>query len=504
MLDNSSNRKYGAMLDMVNMVTSVAIGVVYTPLVLRFLGQSEYGVYTIASSVISYLAMLDLGFGDALIRYSSRFRAENKDDKDINGLFFLFSLVVSTICLFVGMFLGKDIGRFFNTALTGAETETLVKVYKILLYNTAATFPLSVFSSVIRSHEKFVFINGLNFIQNILKHVVTLMFLYFGYKSQMLAFVSLAVTMILLIIEAYYVIFVIKANFGFSKLEKGLYKDIFYYSFFILLNIIVDQLYANTDKLILGKICGSAAVSIYGIGVIFQTYFTQFSTSISSVFFSHMSKLAVKENGIKEMSDTFNKIGRLQFILLSYILIGFAVFGKQFIALWAGAGYEDAYYIALIIMAPAIIPLSQNIGISILRALNKHKIRSIMYLCIAILNVGLSIPLAMKWGGVGAALGTAIGNLLGQILFMNWYYGQKIGLDIRKYWRQIFSLSVKLIPVLLVFIVFNSLIRLSGWLGIGIKIAVSMIASVGYYYSYVLTEEEKIHVIKIKNKLMRK
>ena len=81
------------MLDMINMIVSIAIGVVYTPLVLRFLGQSEYGVYTIATSVLSYLAMLDLGFGNALIRYSSRFRAEGKDDKDINGLFLIFALV---------------------------------------------------------------------------------------------------------------------------------------------------------------------------------------------------------------------------------------------------------------------------------------------------------------------------------------------------------------------------------------------------------------------------
>lgn len=491
------------MLDMINMIVSIAIGVVYTPLVLRFLGQSEYGVYTIATSVLSYLAMLDLGFGNALIRYSSRFRAEGKDDKDINGLFLIFALVVSVISIVIGAILEKNLGSFFDTSLTGNETIILIRVYKILLYNTVLTFPLSVFSSVIRSHEKFIFINGLNFIQNIAKHIIMILFLYVGYRSEMLAVISLAFTAVLLIIEIYYVLFVIKAKFGFERLENGLYKDIFYFSFFILLNIIVDQLYANTDKVILGKICGSAAVSIYGIGVVFQNYFTQFSVSISSVFFSHMSKLAVEIDGIKQMSKTFNKVGRLQFMLLAYILIGFFVFGKEFIVLWAGEGYEEAYYIALVVMIPSIIPLSQNIGISILRALNKHNVRSIMYLCIAILNVILSIPLAVRWGGTGAAIGTAIGNLLGQILFMNWYYSKKIGLDIKSYWKQIAEISIKYIPVMGIFLLFDKLIYSESWFGLFLKILLAGGISAVYCVLAVISKEESVYMHKIVNKIKR-
>ena len=502
MMTHSENRKYGAIIGTVNMLVSIAIGIVYTPLVLRFLGQSEYGVYTIASSVLSYLAMIDLGFGNALIRYSARFRAENKDDKDINGVFLLFALFVTGAALIIGAVLGNNLEVFFGSSLSLSESQLLVRVYRVLLYNTALTFPLSVFSSIIRSHEKFVFVNSLNFIQNILKHVAVIMFLYFGYKSEMMAVVSVVFTLIVLIIEIYYTIFVIKAKFGFARLEKGLYKDIFYFSFFILLNIIVDQLYANTDKIILGKFCGSVAVSVYGIGVVFQSYFTQFSTSISSVFFSHMSKLSVKENGICEMSKTFNKVGRLQYMILSYILTGFFVFGKEFISLWAGKGYEEAYYIALIIMTPAMIPLSQNIGISILRALNRHNVRSIMYLCIAILNVFLSIPLAIKWGGTGAAIGTAIGNLLGQILFMNWYYYKKIGLDIITYWKQVVVLSVKMIPVLLIFVLFRIIIKMDGWIGLIVKIIIAIVVSAGYYYKVIL-KEEKEYVDKIVNKYIR-
>ena len=53
---------------------------------------------------------------------------------------------------------------------------------------------------------------------------------------------------------------------------------------------------------------------------------------------------------------------------------------------------------------PAIVPLSQNIGISIIQAMNKHKFRSIVYLAIAILNIIISIPLAKQYAGIGLLL----------------------------------------------------------------------------------------------------
>lgn len=99
---------------------------------------------------------------------------------------------------------------------------------------------------------------------------------------------------------------------------------------------------------------------------------------------------------------------RVQFIVLILILTGFIFLGKYFILKWAGDGYENAYYVALLLIAPVTIPLIQNIGIEIQRAKNMHQFRSIVYLGMALLNVVISIFLAMKWGELGAAFGTAI------------------------------------------------------------------------------------------------
>lgn len=490
-MSGSTNRKIGPAISMANMGISLVIGLVYTPLLIRFLGNSEYGIYTLAMSLISYLSILDLGFGNALVRYTARNRAQGKEEKNLIGMFLIFYSAIAVVVAVIGIIISQNIENFFATSFTDTEAKTLRSIFNILLINTVIAFPASVFSSVIRSHERFIFSNLINLLQNLINHGIMICFLLVGFKSVALALVSLISTIIVAIINIYYCIVVVKVKIGFKKFDRAFYKEIMIYSAFIFFNIIVDQLYASTDKIILGKVCGSVAVAVYGVGVTFQQYYTQFSTSVSGVFLPYITKLSVRKNSVQEMSDIFLKVGRIQLMLLTLIAIGFAVYGQSFIDLWVGSEYTDAYFIALLIMIPALVPLSQNIGISILQSMNRHHVRSIMYLGIAILNVGLSIPLAIKWGGIGAAIGTVIGYILGQILFMNWFYWKRIGIDIPTYWKNFACLIVRLIPVAIIFTVTLFIPITDSWFGLLLRIVFGMVCVTPYYYFVVLNSNER-------------
>jgi O-antigen/teichoic acid export membrane protein len=110
--------------------------------------------------------------------------------------------------------------------------------------------------------------------------------------------------------------------------------------------------------------------------------------------------------------------------------------------LWAGAGYEDAYIIALLFFIPLTVPLIQNLGITILQARNQMKFRSLLYIFIAVGSLGISIPLTKYYGGIGCAIGTATALTLGQIIIMNIYYRRKQALDILTFWCEIFKMSI--------------------------------------------------------------
>ena len=66
-----------------------------------------------------------------------------------------------------------------------------------------------------------------------------------------------------------------------------------------------------------------------------------------------------------------------------------------------------------------------------------HKYRSLVYLGVLVGNILISIPLCMKWEGLGAAVGTAIATLVGNVFLMNRYYYKRVGLNIPGFWRHI-------------------------------------------------------------------
>ena len=88
--------KAGVVLNYVVIFLNTVVGLLYTPYMLRMMGQSEYGLYSLVASVIAYLTVLDLGFGNAIVRYTAKFRAEKKTEEqyEMFGMFFLLYLVI--------------------------------------------------------------------------------------------------------------------------------------------------------------------------------------------------------------------------------------------------------------------------------------------------------------------------------------------------------------------------------------------------------------------------
>ena len=156
-------------------------------------------------------------------------------------------------------------------------------------------------------------------------------------------------------------------------------------------------------------------------GQIISLYVTT-SSSISNVFGPQVNRIVSERDDNQELSELMTKVGRVQYYIMLLVLTGFIFFGRAFVRLWAGKEYGEAFAVALLLMTPVTVPLIQNIGIEIQRAKNRHQVRSIVYMLVAIGNVMISIPLIMYLGATGAALGTAIATIIGYVLFINYYY----------------------------------------------------------------------------------
>ena len=267
-----------------------------------------------------------------------------------------------------------------------------------------------------------------------------------GYKSVVLQSVTVALNFASILANAYYAMRILRLKFSFKSIKLAYYKEIMIFSGFIFINQIVNTINWNVDNYLTAFFIGTAGTAIYAFGYQFMNYYMLLSTAISNVFAPLMNKLVLDddESGIDEY---FCRIGRLQFLLLGFVLGIFAVIGKDFVILFAGSEeYGKSFYVALILMATTIIPLSQNLGIEIQRAKNLHKFRAILYLGIAVSNLLISIPLCKTFGAVGCAVGTGFAQIIGNTIIMNIYNSRVIKIDVAVYWRNI----CKILPAFIV------------------------------------------------------
>lgn len=431
--------KAGVILSYISEALTVLIGLIYTPIMLRLLGQSEYGLYQLAASVISYLGLLSLGFGSSYVSYYSRCKAQKNTQAiaNLNGMFMTIFIVIGIICALAGSVLIANIETMFQNSLTADEVGTARILMVLMVFNLAISFPGSVFSSYVTANEQYIFQRVVNILKNLLNPFLTLPLLLIGYKS-----IGVVVVQTVLSIAAFAANWVfckkrIGMIFDFKNFEWRFLKELFAFSFWIFLNQIIDQINWNVDKFILGVFSGTVTVAVYGVASQLNSLYLGFSTAVSNVFVPRVNRIVAESNDNRLLTDLFTRVGRIQFLILALVISGLIIFGRYFIEIWAGAEYGESYIIALLLTVPVTIPLIQNLGIEIQRAKNMHQFRSIIYTVIAVSNVFISIPLAKYYGGKGAAFGTAVSLLVGNGLLMNLFYHKKIGLDIIYFWKQI-------------------------------------------------------------------
>jgi len=499
-------KKAGILLSYGQTVLSTIISLIYTPVMLRLLGQSEYGTYTLVNGFISNLALMSFGLGSAYMRYYARFEASEGERgvAKINGMFMVIFLVIGAMSLVVGGVLVANVHNIFAAKLTPKELDTARILMALLVVNIAVSFPCSVFSSYITAKEQFFFQRMVSMIRTVLNPIVMLPMLLMGLGSVSLVLVTLILSAVSDLLSAWYCFKKLDMRMTFGKFDFRLLREMGGFSFFVFLNMIIDQINWTVDTTLLGIISGTAATAIYGVGSQLHRYYMTLSTSISGVFVPQINRIVAGGEGDGKLTQLFTRVGRVQFMLLMLVLTGFAFVGEPFIEAWGGGEYEGAYPIALMLMAPVTVPLIQNIGIEIQRAKNKHQFRSKIYFVMALFNVAISIPLGMRWGGLGCAMGTGISMIVCNGFVMNWYYHRHIGLDMGYFWKQIFAIVPSFIPPVLLGLLAVKLHNFAGYGGVVLFAAPYCAVYAASVYILAMNKDERALVQGIGRRLAKR
>ncbi|MBO7226103.1 MAG: oligosaccharide flippase family protein [Bacteroidales bacterium] len=498
--------KAGAVLNYIVIILNMLVGLLYTPYMLRMMGQSEYGLYSLVASVIAYLTVLDLGMGNAIIRYTAKFRAEGKttEQYEMFGMFLVLYIAIGIIAFGAGLGLYFNVDTLFGATMTVEELDKARIMMLFLIFNLAVTFPMSIFGSIITAYERFVFPKVVNIIRVVLNTAIMICLLEMGYKAIAMVVLQTVFNILTLVINYIYCKYKLQIKIFFRKFNWSFLKEVAIYSFWIFLNVIMDRIYWNTGQFVLGAFVGTATVAVFAIAIQLEHIYMQFSTAISTVFLPKVTGMVTRNDNRKEISDLFVKTGRIQYIVMSLILSGFIVFGRDFINLWAGEGYKDVYIITLMFFVALLIPMIQNLGITILQARNQMKFRSLLYIGIAVVSLVFQIVLSKEYGGIGCAIGISGALLLGQGLIMNIYYRKKQDLDVLKFWKEIAKMSVMPIVVIVVAMYLLRNVELDSWVELGGAILLFVIIYIPLFFRFSMNSYERdLFIAPIKKILKR-
>ena len=489
--------KVSAVLSYTVIFLNTFVGIFIMPLMVRKLGPSEYGLYTLMGSFIGYFMILDLGLTSTIVRYVAKYIAEEdkKGKENFLAVTIIIYSVIATILVFAGLVFYWNIKTIFGSSFTTEELSRAKQLFSLVIINVPVTLLAKYFLGIISGYENFIFASSFSVLRIVCKAIVLVALVLLGYKAVGIVLLDTVLNLLMLIASVIYAFAILKVKIYLHNFDKLFVAEMFSFSFFVFLSMITDQLYWRVGNLVLGIVAGTAAVAVYSVALQLNLYFIQCSSALSGLFLPRATQMVVSGAGEEELTDLLIKVARIQFFIIGFILGGFILFGKQFVVFWVGKDYAQSFAIAVIMMVPLAIPLTQNIGISILQAKNKHAFRAIVYLGSTIVNLAAGFVLAKYYGGIGIAISTAVFLTAGNII-INIYYHYKIGLNMPRFFKSLSKLLPAIFATVLVSFLFDLFLNNGSWIMFVTQVIIFAVIYMLFIYLFGMNEYEKSYVTK--------
>lgn len=487
-MDSTRQIKLGAVISYLSIAINMIAGLLYTPWMIRTIGKEDYGLYTLAMSVIS-LFVFDFGLGVSINRFLSKYLAEGRQDRAnqclgmVYRLYFYFDIIL-LIALTAIYFFIPQIYR----ELTPSEIENFKIVYAMAAFFAVFSFPFIPINGILSAHEKFVQLKSCDVIHKLIVVGAMTVCLLAGYGLYALVLVNALAGIIMIAIKLYFIKRYTSQGADFSYKNKEEFRQIVGFSGWVTIMSFCQRCIFTLGPTILGAFSGAGAIAIFGIANTLEGYVFTFSSALSGMFLPRVSRIVAQDGDVLPLMI---KIGRIQLMLVSFVVLGFCCVGYEFIKLWIGEDFSSAYLCTLLIILPSILQLPQEIGDQTLYAKNKLKERSYAFISMSVINIVLGIPLSILWGATGLCFSICIAYLIRTII-LDIIYKKVLHIDIYKFFKETFIVFLPAFSLCLVAcFALNHFVSIEGWLSVGVKGIIYCVIMALALYFMVMNKEER-------------
>ncbi len=435
-----SQVRSGTVLSYVNIGMTILIAFFFVPFMIRMLGQAEYGLYTLIGSFIGYFTLFDFGLSATIVRYVTKYRVsgDKEEEQVFLGMVLVFYTAVALLVLVVGFILAGRTAKIFGGSLSADEIEKAQIMLGIVVVSFAVSLPSRVYHGILSGYEQFNIMKLIPMVRALLRVAICAAVLKFGYGAVVLTLVEAALTIAAASASVFYVRFRMGIRIRIRSFSSTLLSRLLSFSFYIFIGSLVDQINFRLDNLLLGIMVGTQAVALYGLASNLIIIFREIIGVIGEAIRPRVMVLAHGNAPKEELIGQLVRAGRLQYILLGGLYLGFLLFGRLFIRLWVAPEFLEVWLFVVIIMFPLIVTSGYSAVNYILHAWKRVRFLAFSSILIGVLNILISILLIRRLGPLGAVIGTAAAYTVGNIIILNWYIVRKVRLPMRKFYAGVF------------------------------------------------------------------
>ena len=411
-----------------------------TPFILRELGETKFGIWTIATGLTGYYGLLDTGFRAGLTQFLARYLALSDFDslnRTASTGFFVLSGLGVFLLLPTSLLVGYFAPNVFHFATDNQrEAQWAISIMGI---SVAVQFVFFLFSAVLTATQRFDISNGIAIVSRLATAAATVFALLKGTGLVGLSVVTVVGTIVDYTLRwrsAYLVLPELKLKWGWVNRKS--FREFAGFGVWNVLIVASRQIINYTDTLLIGFFLPMSAVTRYGLAASVGNYFGTVMSPVSSLFFPEMSRL----DACHDAKATRGLIlGGARFLAMAAMFGGLIIWFlcDNFFELWIGSeftvpgGQATVQDICRLLVLAHLVTFGNGMLRQFLMGSQRVRLMALVMAFEAVLNLVLSVALIRGFGLYGVAAATAIGALVFQGLALAWIALPRAGLSSSQY-----------------------------------------------------------------------
>ncbi len=482
---------FNTVVQYVQLVLNVVIGLISVRLILAALGKIDYGIYDVVGGTVTLLSFITTSLSQASMRFISVSIGKNNLDeirKTFRICFWLhcsIALLLTIIIEFVGLFIFDGFLDIPEDRLFAAKV-----VYHCVTFTLVLKIIVSPYRALINSHEKYWYTSIIGILNSVLKLVIAIVITYW-YSDKLIAYgvLLMLITVVDFILIAGYVTYLYKAQISY---EKTTFREMRHVTGFVgwtLLDVLGSVVNRQGYAIMLNRFFGPITNATFALST--QLSGHMYSVSASAV--GTMKPQIMKSFGAGDHDRMFRlsmTAGKIGFALMSVVCVPLLVMMPFILTLWLKDYPEGTVLFSrLMILACMAEQLTRGLVFA------NQAVGNIKWFSIIVSLVrGLALPVSWLFLLLGYPDYVAI--IIFLICETLGSFSRVIVLSkISKFNRHVFYKQVilKILPPVLAAFFICILLNhyISGWIGLVLSVLVTTIVYCLLVYYFGLTQEEK-------------